>query len=309
MTQGRIELEGRRILVTGPTSQVARPVVAHLARNNDVVGLARFRKQEDRDAIEALGATTVAADLAAGDFGELPRDFDYVLHFAVVKSGDFDYDMRANAEGVGLLMAHCRDARAFLHCSTAGVYHDGERKPYAETDPLGDNHRVMMPTYSLCKIAAEAVARTAARLYDLPTVIARLSVPYGDNGGWPWFHLMMMKAGAPIPVHADGPSAYNLLHEDDYIAMLPAMLANASVPATTINWGGSEPTSIEAWTAWLGELTGLEPKLAPTEKTLRSVMLDPTRMHERVGRTRVDWKDGLRRMVEARNPELLRKNG
>jgi hypothetical protein len=29
-------------------------------------------------------------------------------------------------------------------------------------------------------------------------------------------------------------------------------------------------------------------------------------MHERVGRTEVAWKDGIRRMVEARNPELLK---
>ena len=35
---------------------------------------------------------------------------------------------------------------------------DGE--PQLETDPLGDNHRVMMPTYSISKIAAEAVVRT-----------------------------------------------------------------------------------------------------------------------------------------------------
>lgn len=299
-------LEGRRILVTGPTSQVARPVVAQLARNNEVIGLARFSQAEDRASIEDLGASTVAVDLAEGCLDAVPRDVDYVLHFAVVKSGDFDYDMRANAEGVGLLMAHCRDAKAFLHCSTAGVYDDTAEQPFTESGPLGDNHRVMMPTYSLCKIAAEAVARTQARLFDLPTVIARFSVPYGDNGGWPWFHLMMMQAGAPIPVHQDGPSRYNLIHEDDYIRMLPGMLANASVPATTINWGGSEATSIEEWAAWLAELTGLEAKLAPTDQTLRSVTLDPTRMHERVGRTEVPWRDGLRRMVAARNPELLR---
>jgi hypothetical protein len=29
-------------------------------------------------------------------------------------------------------------------------------------------------------------------------------------------------------------------------------------------------------------------------------------MHELLGETRVRWKDGLRRLVEARNPELLK---
>ena len=306
MTIPPVALTGRRILITGPTGQVARPLVAALSRENEVTALARFQRAEDRASIEALGARTVAVDLAEGRLDDVPRDCELVLHFAVVKSGDFEYDLRANAEGVGLLMAHCRGAKAFLHCSTAGVYDDAGQKPLVETDPLGDNHRVMMPTYSLCKIAAEAVARTQCRLLGLPTVITRLSVPYGDNGGWPWYHLMMMRAGAPIPVHRDGPSRYNLLHEDDVLRMLPGVLAQASVPATILNWGGSEPTSIEEWTAWLGELTGLEAKLAPTEKTLRSVVLDTARMHERIGRTQVPWKEGLRRMVAARNPELLR---
>ena len=58
---------------------------------------------------------------------------------------------------------------------------------FAETDPLGDNHGVwpFLRTYSICKIAAEATARWAAQRFELPTVITRLSVPYGDRGGWP----------------------------------------------------------------------------------------------------------------------------
>ena len=41
-------LEGQRILITGCTSQVARPLAAHLAENNEVYGLARFRRVSDR---------------------------------------------------------------------------------------------------------------------------------------------------------------------------------------------------------------------------------------------------------------------
>jgi nucleoside-diphosphate-sugar epimerase len=300
-------LEGKRILIAGPSSQVAKPLVAALAEKNTVYGLARFSRPADREAIEALGATTIAADLAEDDLQAVPQDLDYVINMAVVKSGDFAYDLRANAEGVGMLMRRCAGVRAFLHCSTAGVYEDSGHDALKETDPLGDNHRVMMPTYSLSKIAAESVVRFAARAFEVPTTIARFSVPYGNNGGWPWYHLMMMNAGAAIPVHVDRPCEYNLLHEDDYIAMVPKMLEIASIPATTINWGGSEATSIEDWCRYLGELTGLEPKFDYTERTLRSVKLDPTQMHAKVGRTRVAWRDGIRRMVEARNPELLKR--
>ena len=42
--QMSVELKGKRILVTGPTGQVARPLVAALAQHNEVFGLARRRQ-------------------------------------------------------------------------------------------------------------------------------------------------------------------------------------------------------------------------------------------------------------------------
>ncbi len=301
-------LEGEKILITGPTSQVALPLAGELAANNEVYGLARFSKDEDREKIEAIGVEPLKVDLAKDSFEDVPDDFTYVLNFAVVKTGDFDYDLAANAEGAGRLMAHCRKAKAFLHCSSGGVYEYAGHKPLKETDPLGDNHRSMFPTYSISKIAAETVVRFAARQWELPTTIARFSVPYGDNGGWPWFHLMMMQAGAPIDLHPESPNVYNPIHEDDYIAHVPRMLEIASVPATTVNWGG-EPVSIEEWCEYLGELTGFEPSYKYTENTLGSLTLDLTRMHELVGETSVGWRDGIRRLVEALNPELLTTGG
>jgi nucleoside-diphosphate-sugar epimerase len=302
-----LQLENHRILLTGPTSQVAWPIARALAARNEVFGVSRLRKAEERARLESIGVRPVPLDLAQDPLDALPRDFDYVLNFAVAKSGDFDADLAANAEGLGRLLAHCREARAVLHCSSGGVYAPPGHKPAKETDPLGDNHRAMMPTYSICKIAAEAVARTAARLYDLPVTIARFSVPYGDNGGWPFYHLMMMKAGVPIPVHPDAPTLFNLTHEDDYIAQLPRMLEAASVPATIVNWAG-EPASIEEWCAYIGELTGLVPKFEKTEKTIASLPLDTARMNQLVGPARVPWRDGVRRLVAKFAPELMQKS-
>jgi len=78
------------------------------------------------------------------------------------------------------------------------------------------------------------------------------------------------------------------------------------VPATTVNWGGSETVSLEKWCAYLGELTGLPVRFRQTESTIASLPLDLTRMHELLGRTTVHWRDGIRRMVQTRHPELLR---
>lgn len=298
-------LKNEKILITGPTSQVGFPVARELARDNEVYGLARFSAAADRARIEALGVKCLTADLAAGSLDAVPDDFTYVLHFAVTKSGEdrFDYDLAANAEGTGRLMSHCRQVKAWLQCSSAGVYQPAGHKLLKETDPLGDNHRNLLPTYSICKIATEVVARFACREWKIPTIIARLSVPYGDNGGWPAMHFDCMRTNNPVPVHTDRPSLYNPIHEDDYIDQIPKLLAAATVPATTVNWGG-EPVSIEEWCEYMAEISGLKAEFFPTDRTLPSIAVDVTRLREIVGPEKVPWRDGMRRMIRARHPEL-----
>lgn len=303
-------LVNEKILVTGPTSQVAFPIVKALCARNEVWGLARFGNPAERQRVEALGVHCVVADLAGDSFSSLPDDFTYVLHFAVVKSGEdkFEYDLAANAEGVGRLMYHCRRAKAWLQCSSGGVYKPAGHRPLKESDALGDNHRNILPTYSICKIAGETMARFGARQWGIPTIIARLSVPYGDNGGWPAYHLEWMLAGEPIAVHSDAPSVYNPIHEDDYIAHVPRLLRAATVPATVVNWGGSDAVSIEDWCGYMARLTRLNVRFVQTDQTLPSLTLDLTRMHRLLGETRVHWKDGIRRMIRARHPELPLKD-
>jgi UDP-glucuronate 4-epimerase len=297
-------LTGERILVTGATGQVALPLTLALAGENEVTGLARFRDPHSRERLESAGVRCLEVDVARDDLATVPDEFDVVLNFAVVKSGRFDLDLTANAEASGLLMARCRSARAFLHCSSTGVYAPAGHRRLLETDALGDNHRAIMPTYSIAKIAAEAVVRTGARQWQLPTTIASLNVPYGDNGGWPAFHLAQIVAGEPVALHPDRPNQFNPIHEDDLVAMVPGLLAIASVPATIVNWAGAESVSIEEWCEYMAGLVGRDASFVVTERTIASVTTENTRLHELVGSTRVGWRDGMARMVAARHPEL-----
>jgi nucleoside-diphosphate-sugar epimerase len=87
------ELAGSKVLVTGPTGQVALPLTLGLAASGaDTWGVARFTDGAARTRLEAAGVTCVAADLATTDFADVPDDFDYVLNFAVAKGGDDDWD-------------------------------------------------------------------------------------------------------------------------------------------------------------------------------------------------------------------------
>ncbi len=300
-------LKGKKIVVTGATGQVGGPVATFLARHNDVYGGSRFTDPAGRARLESEGVRCVSIDLEKGEVGGLPADADYVLNFAVSKSNDWPRDLDANSGGVAWLMEHHKHAGAYLHCSTTAVYKPAGHRVFDEDAPLGDNHGVgpVLRTYSIAKIAAEATARWGARRFGLPTTIARLSVPYGDGGGWPAIHLEMMINGSPIPVHTDAPSRYNPIHQDDIDRSIPGLLHAAAVPATVVNWAGDRAVSVEEWCGYLGEITGLEPRFDPTDQTIDSVEVAHDRLDQLVGPATVPWKDGLWRMVAARHPELL----
>jgi UDP-glucuronate 4-epimerase len=302
------DLSGRRIVLTGATSSVGEPVAKALAADNEVVALARFSNPKARGRLEAAGVRCLAYDLASatGDVAELPERCDYLLNFAVSQSPDWEVAMAANAEGVGLLMQRYAEATAFLHCSSTAVYEPAGPLARKETDPLGDNHRGLFEAYSITKIAGEAVVRTMARALGLPTTIARLNVPYGDRCGFPYFHFEMMRQGATIAVHPDRPNVFNPIHLDDIVAMIPGLLAAASVPATVTNWAGPETVSIEQWCGYITELTGLEATFVEEPAMVGSVVPDLARLHSLVEPGRVAWRDGIRRMIEARHADLLK---
>lgn len=296
-------LSDAKILVTGPAGQIARPLARRLAADNDVWGIARFGRAADRDGVEADGITTRVVDLAAGDFADLPTDFTHVLHLAVSQGPGHDTDraLRVNAEGTGLLMAHCRGAQAFLVMSTFSVYdpHPDPYHPFVESDPLGDTRQPYSPTYSVSKIAQEAVARTMARTLGLPTVIARMNVSYGAGGGLPAMHLAAMRAGDPIVLRHPGPSPYSPIQQDDIGEQVGPLLAAASSPATIVNWAGDEVVTAEAWVGELEAITGLaaDIKLVPTPNSINGSVADVTRRAVLTGPCRVSWRNGMARLV------------
>jgi nucleoside-diphosphate-sugar epimerase len=301
-------LKGEKILVTGPAGQIAAPLCADLADGNEVWGIARFSVPGSREEVEAMGVTTRVVDLGTGEFGDLPRDFTYLLHLAAAigPSSDYDQAMRVNAEATGLLLSHCREAKAALVMSTASVYKPNPDPMHAfvETDPLGEAVVPGTPTYSVTKIAEEAVARFCARLFDLPVTIARMNAAYSSRGGLPAYHLDAIAAGQPVNLRHD-PCPYSPIHQDDINAQVGALLAAASVPATIVNWGGDEQVSAQEWCAYFAELTGkpADIRITPVPGSQPGASSDPTARRAITGPCTVKFRDGFRRMFEQRYPD------
>lgn len=301
------ELRDEKILITGPAGQIAFPLAERLARQNEVWGIARFSDAKTRERVEKAGIQARRVDLADPDWGDLPTDFSVILHLAavIVPGTDYDSAIRINAEGTGKLMDRHRSARACLSMSTCGVYLSPEdtSRPVREDDALGGSHQPYAPTYCVSKIAQEAVTRFAASSFELPTTIARMNAAYGDNGGLPSMVADMVLAEQPIPL-LPGHSVCSPIHEDDIYAHTAGLVAAASTDATITNWGGDEPVDLRELGEYIAALVGKQARFAESEDGIHQYDLDPARRIELAGPCTVKWKDGVRRMLAARHPDL-----
>jgi nucleoside-diphosphate-sugar epimerase len=303
-------LSGEKILITGPAGRIAFGLARSLVAENEVWGIARFGDPVTRKKVEALGVTTRTLDIADGAFGDLPTDFTYLLHIAADFSPtDYDRALRVNAEATGFVLEHCRTAKAALVMSTVTTYkpHPDPWHAFREDDPLGDAMAPPSAPYSVSKIAQEGVARYCARSFDLPVTIARMCAAYSDQSGLPVWHLDAIAAGEPVRTRWD-PMPYSPIHDDDICAQLEPLLDAASVPATIVNWGGDEPASVQEYSAYFGELLGVEPEVVVEEiaGASRGSIGDQTKRSSITGPCRVGWREGFRRVAEHCYPDRVR---
>jgi len=299
-------LKGEKILVTGPAGRVAFPVVSRLTQDNEVWGIARFGAAGEREMVEAAGIRTRRIDLVAPDWADLPTDFTLALHFAAAIGPQLSFAeaIRINGEGTGALMNRHKNARACLVASSRVVYaepEDPDRWQH-EDDPLGGTSPTpYSPTYRVAKLSQEAVAQFWAIELGLPTIIPRLNVVYGDNGGLPAMLLEGMKAGRPVVLGPHGATRAAPIHHDDLFDQLPGMIAGASVPATIVNWAGDEAVSMMEMCEFMGEMTGCKAEFVISEGVSGNRPSDAGLRRKLAGSCRVNWRDGIRRMVDKTN--------
>jgi nucleoside-diphosphate-sugar epimerase len=299
-------LSGQKILITGVTGDVAFPVAKALAANNEVWGLARFSDPAQRLRVEQAGIHPVAADLGAGDLTGVPDDATYLVHLAYFRGGanDFDEAIRVNGEGTGMLLAHCRKAKAALVMSSNVVYAPNDDPWHAsvETDPIGGMIPYWSPTSPTAKIAQESIARYCARALDLPVVIARLNSVYGPDGTYQSTSNMdAVVEGRTVAARWD-PHPHAPIHVDDITGQLEAMLDAASTPALIVNWAGDEIVTIQQWSQYAASYCGREANIEVrvTPGTTRSNLADTTKRQSITGPCTVTFEPAFRNIYEQR---------
>lgn len=286
-------MESRKILVTGASGLIGSALCAHLAKENRVVGLARFTNPDMQEHLARLGVQALPFDAATGDIRRIPGDFDYVFHELVMWSGDWDVVRRTNVSFLGRHMERVPGAK-FVVGSTGGVY-PPSLTPQREDDPLTGQGQ-----YGLSTVGKEMLAMYFCETHEIPVTILRYYWPYGPGGGFVAQLARQIQRGEPVNV-TRAPNRQPL-YMDDCVRLTVAAAKLCAHPASVLNVGGEETVSQEELAERLGHALGKPVLLtgtAPPPDQRPSHLGDFARMHELLGRPEVRLEEGLRRTIEA----------
>ena len=144
-----------------------------------------------------------------------------------------------------------------------------------------------------------------SREFGVPLTIIRICSTYGPEGGAPADRLERMLRGRPIRLHPDAPNNFNPIYEDDYVELGVRALEVADVSACRRQLGRQRDGQRRGVLRLHGRARrAWRPTSCTTASVHTALWPDVTRMHEVLGRTKVPWRVGFRRMIEARHPEL-----
>jgi nucleoside-diphosphate-sugar epimerase len=298
-------LENEKILITGVTGAIARPVARALAEKNEVWGAARFTNPALRKEIESYGVRIAEVDFEKNDYEAIPEDITMVLHYAYTRrpSGEFQDAIQVNAIAAGHVMQRCQHAKAALIVSAATLY-SAQEDPfhaYHEQDDIGYARAPWGPSSPVSKVTLETIARFSAQVFDLPTTIVRPSGPYGTDSDIASVVVDAVLAEKPVFAFHD-PQPYSVIHIDDMIEQIPALLAAATVPATILNWASDEIVTTQQMAAQAGIHLGKPAtvQIMQADGVAKGAVIDTTRIRKVVGPCPRKFEEEFARICRAR---------
>ena len=276
------------VLLTGATGLLGSTVVTELARNRDVVALAR------RPPLEDGGARWLVHDLRSPALpDDLPSTVDAVVHLAQAREFR-DFPARAtdvfavNVASTALLADWaCRvGARHLVVASSGAVYRPGA-EPHREDEPVGGPD---VPSYyASTKLAAEMLARAYSS--ELTVTILRPFFIYGRGQESMLLPRLIASVRAGTPVRLDGGEGmrFNPVHVSDAAAAVSAALVQEA--SWVVNVAGPEVLTLRTAVELLGEALAIEPRFDVRDTAPTDFVADVSTMTARLGAPSVRMAD------------------
>jgi nucleoside-diphosphate-sugar epimerase len=232
-TGATVDHSGTRVLVTGGTGFLGRPLVRRLVADGYNVRVLARRGANVQDA-QKLGVEVCWGDVGdVESFGRALAGCNLIAHLAAGTSGSAEDSQTATLQGTRNLLELCRKhrPRRLVYISTCSVYGIADQPPGAlisETSPL-ERFPEMRGSYTATKLEAERYVSEFMSSAAVSTVILRPGTIYGPEGRL-YTPMMGFSLGSVYVVIGRGGFVLPLVYVDNLVdAILLSLEKDAAV--------------------------------------------------------------------------------
>ncbi len=314
-----MDISNKIVLITGAGGFIGSHIVEQTVRRGARVRvLIRYNSRNDWGYLEELGKNVLdAVEVRAGDVRDpfFVRDCvngcQVIFHLAALIGIPYSYItpesyLEVNVQGTLNVLKASLEAgvERVIHTSTSEVYGTARYIPMDESHPLQPQS-----PYSASKIAADMLAESFHRSFDLPVVTIRPFNTYGPR----------QSARAVIPTilaqlafgdHqlrlGDLTPVRDLTYVEDMARAFLDLASCSEAVGKTVNVGSGQGTSIRELVQLAMEITGVQARLhqekdrfRPTKSEVYRLVCDANLAHRLFGWTpTISLRDGLSRTWE-----------
>lgn len=281
-------LRNKQVVILGASGRIGFDLCERLSRENQVVGVARFRDREKKNRLEQLGVETIALDLAQEDLTALPEDADVLFIEVAYQHGAEAHPELAEALNIHLparAMQYFRFAKSIVFASTGNVYGIPGRIVTEADRPAPSG------VYGLTRYAGEQVVKFFSSELSLPAVILRYF--YGNDARYGIVKKMAeaLLSGKAPPVEFG--YEINCIAHSELVEKTLAAAAHAAVPPRIMNVTSSQPYPLPEIIRLIADRLRLHPPELPDIAARKKMTLAATTpvQDELIGPTRVSLEE------------------
>ena len=319
------DLQGKTICVIGGAGFIGSHVVEQLLRHDvarviiyddfsrGTAANLQLATRDPRVRIFEAGGNILHADILEAAV----RESDRVCHLAalwLLQCEQFpDAAFEVNVRGTYNVLEACRQAGVdrLVYSSSASVYGNAVEVPMTEEHPF-----LNTTFYGATKIAGEAMVRSYAHRYGMPTAMLRYMNVYGPRQDYKGAYIAVimrmldrLDQGLPPVIHGDGSAAYDFVYVED--CARANVLALGRPEATgAYNIGSGQQTTLHRLAELLIELRGVAvtPEFVPQDQVFVTNRVGSTEKAAReLGFQSVTGlRDGLLRLIQWRDADRRR---
>ncbi len=308
----------KKVLVTGADGFIGSHLVERLVGlGAEVRALTLYNSFDQRGWLDSIDTKTMAAvEVVMGDVRDpfrsraLTRDVEVVFHLASLIAIPYSYHapesyVATNVTGTLNMLQAARDERVgrFIQVSTSEVYGTAVSVPMTEAHPLS-----AQSPYAASKIAADQLALSFHRSYQLPVVVARPFNTYGPRQSTraiiPTI-ITQALAGGNVSLGATVPRRDFTFVADTVSALIAAAECDKTL-GETVHFGSGADISIGELAQKILQMTGSKGtvcsdsrRVRPPESEVDCLLCDNRKAAEVTKwKPEVDLDTGLRRTID-----------